>query len=180
MGADAGSGWGPSILGPFACTLRCNQPTTQVSWKERIVDRAFAGLSASAAHIRSRTVANIDPLRTNQHALGREVRPWLPRSVRAYATRRSRLSSTGCWCLTTAWKHERGRGVCVCWVRPVLLERQKERKGSPRKNLARKLAGKIAVARDFFSPASASGNFQQKNERRIRLGAKGSAAQHAT
>ena len=42
----------------------------------------------------------------------------------------------------------------VGWVRPVLLERQKERKGSPRKSLARKLAGKIAVARDFFSPAT--------------------------
>jgi hypothetical protein len=56
----------------------------------------------------------------------------------------------------------RSRCVCVCWVRPVLLERQKERKGSPRKNLARKLAGKIAVARDFPPPASVSGNFQQK------------------
>ena len=76
------------------------------------------------------------------------------------------------------------------WVRPVLLDRQKERKGSPRKNLNRKLAEKIAVALDpppllrgkilleswlersrlglhetVFPPANVSGNFQQKMRR---------------
>ena len=65
------------------------------------------------------------------------------------------------------------------------LERSRLRETFPpprysEKNLARKLAGKIAVARDFFPPASVSGNFQQKMSRRIRLGAKGSAAQHVT
>ena len=41
--------------------------------------------------------------------------------------------------------------------------RKTKRKGSPRNNLARKLAGNIAVARDsFFPPASVSGHFQQK------------------
>jgi hypothetical protein len=56
----------------------------------------------------------------------------------------------------------RSRCVCVCWVRPVLLERQKERKGSPRKNLARKLAGKIAVARDFPPPLASAEIFSKK------------------